>query len=173
MSQISFKPLTDSDIHQLFIWMHQPEVARWYHETDNWQDFKYKFESKIANPEKNTFSFIVYVNKIAIGYIQYYIADKVGNGWWPHEKPGTVGIDQFIGNLEYINKGYGTRFISEFIQKIVLTNSKIKKIIVDVDPENKRAVRCYQKVGFEEQGIIDTPDGKALLMVYKKNERIS
>lgn len=164
-SKISFKPLEYKDFEQLFIWVHQSEVARWYPETKNWLEFKPKFEQKINNPT-SCFAFMVFIDKVPIGYMQYYLADKVGEGWWPEEKAGTVGIDQFIGNLDYLDKGFGTAFIYEFIQKKLLTQSFVKKIIVDVDSENKRAIRCYQKVGFKEVGLINTPDGIALLMVY-------
>ena len=32
-------------------------------------------------------------------------------------------------------------------------------------PENARAIRCYEKAGFRRVGEVDTPDGRALLMV--------
>jgi aminoglycoside 6'-N-acetyltransferase len=37
--------------------------------------------------------------------------------------------------------------------------------VTDPDPANTRAIRAYRKAGFSEQGLVDTPDGRALLMV--------
>ena len=37
--------------------------------------------------------------------------------------------------------------------------------VTDPDPANTRAVRAYEKAGFEKAGMVDTPDGPALLMV--------
>jgi aminoglycoside 6'-N-acetyltransferase len=37
--------------------------------------------------------------------------------------------------------------------------------VTDPDPENGRAVRAYEKAGFERVRLVDTPDGEALLMV--------
>jgi len=37
--------------------------------------------------------------------------------------------------------------------------------VTDPDPINARAVRAYEKAGFQRERIIDTPDGRALLMV--------
>ncbi|HSM07403.1 MAG TPA: hypothetical protein VLA33_00110 [Gemmatimonadota bacterium] len=34
----------------------------------------------------------------------------------------------------------------------------------DPHPDNARAIRCYEKVGFKRAGEIVTPDGRALLM---------
>ena len=39
------------------------------------------------------------------------------------------------------------------------------RIVTDPDPANARAIRAYEKAGFEKAGMVDTPDGPALLMV--------
>jgi aminoglycoside 6'-N-acetyltransferase len=39
------------------------------------------------------------------------------------------------------------------------------RIVTDPDPANTRAIRAYEKAGFEKAGMVDTPDGPALLMV--------
>ncbi len=39
------------------------------------------------------------------------------------------------------------------------------RIVTDPDPANDRAVRAYEKAGFEKARMVDTPDGPALLMV--------
>jgi aminoglycoside 6'-N-acetyltransferase len=37
--------------------------------------------------------------------------------------------------------------------------------VTDPDPDNSRAVRAYEKAGFVRQHLVDTPDGRAILMV--------
>ena len=39
------------------------------------------------------------------------------------------------------------------------------RIVTYPDPANHGAVRAYQNAGFEKAGMVDTPDGAALLMV--------
>jgi aminoglycoside 6'-N-acetyltransferase len=39
------------------------------------------------------------------------------------------------------------------------------RIVTDPDPHNLRAVRAYEKAGFEKVRMVDAPDGPALLMV--------
>jgi len=90
-------------------------------------------------------------------------ANKVGDGWWADEIEGTVGIDQFIGEEKYINRGYGTQMIQQFIKKL-FENPSIRKIITDVAPNNLRAINCYKKVGFKFIKESMTPDGLAFLM---------
>ena len=38
-------------------------------------------------------------------------------------------------------------------------------MVTDPDPDNARAIRAYEKAGFEKVRLVDTPDGIALLMV--------
>ena len=35
---------------------------------------------------------------------------------------------------------------------------------VDPAPDNRRAIRCYEKAGFRRVDLVNTPDGEALLM---------
>jgi len=71
-----------------------------------------------------------------LGYFQYYIASKE-----------IIGIDQFIGESDHINKGIGTAAIKLFLE-IIVKKHKPQQIILDPHPENKRTIRCYEKVGF-------------------------
>jgi aminoglycoside 6'-N-acetyltransferase len=38
-------------------------------------------------------------------------------------------------------------------------------VMTDPDPANIRAVRAYEKAGFQKSHVVETPDGCALLMV--------
>ena len=59
------------------------------------------------------------------------------------------GIDQFIGEPEYWDKGIGTKFMKLVLQ--YLTNSKGAEIVIlDPHADNPRAIRCYEKVGFKK-----------------------
>lgn len=82
----------------------------------------------------------------------------------------TVGTDQFIGELNYIGKGYGTLAIKSFILFLGKINPNITTIIVDPEPNNYAAIRCYEKVGFREIGTFQTSYGPALLMRFDITE---
>lgn len=139
-------------------WCH---LKKWWHDDLTDEAIKLKYKNRIG--DKAVVSFIIYLNAHAIGFIQYYHASAVGEGWWPDEIAGTVGIDQLIGEENYINRGLGTLIIKKFVNYL-LDNPAIKKIIVDVDPVNLRAKRCYEKVGFKSVKQCITPEGLVDLM---------
>ncbi len=165
--QFSFNPLQETDLNLLCNWFNKPHVKEWWDDKLTNEEIKSKYKKRIG--DEGVVPFIVFLNDKPIGFIQYYQADKVGDGWWSDEEEGTIGIDQFIGEKNLINRGIGTKMIRAFIDHLS-RNHHVKKIITDVDPKNFRAIRCYEKVGFEFVKEIMTPDGFAYLMVLgKKN----
>jgi ribosomal protein S18 acetylase RimI-like enzyme len=44
----------------------------------------------------------------------------------------------------------------------------VTRVQTDPSPDNGRAIRCYAKAGFHPVGEVDTPDGRALLMVCER-----
>jgi aminoglycoside 6'-N-acetyltransferase len=62
-----------------------------------------------------------------------------------------------------IGRGHGSALISYFVEDLLQKGSPC--VVTDPDPENARAIRAYEKAGFEKRGLVETPDGRALLMV--------
>jgi RimJ/RimL family protein N-acetyltransferase len=161
----AFQPLTSSELNLLCIWLTKPHVLEWWNDNLTSEEIKEKYGKRIG--DNVVCPYIAYLNNQPIAFIQYYWANKVGDGWWPNEDEHTVGLDQFIGEESYINKGYGTLILKEFVQ-FLFQNPFIKKIITEADPNNLRARHCYEKAGFIEKGTVDTPDGKSIVMVRLK-----
>lgn len=64
---------------------------------------------------------------------------------------GTLGI--VIGNTELLGKGYGTEAI-KLIQEFAFNKLNLHKLDLEVREYNHRAIRCYKKCGFVEEGRI-------------------
>jgi aminoglycoside 6'-N-acetyltransferase len=60
-----------------------------------------------------------------------------------------------------IGRGHGSGFIRQFVE--TLLRSGIPRVVTD--PGNGHAVRAYTKAGFQNERLVDTPDGPVLLMV--------
>ncbi|MDF2578343.1 MAG: family N-acetyltransferase [Chlamydiales bacterium] len=95
----NFSPLRMEDLDLLISWLMRSHVMNYWEESLDQIVLRKKYEDKIE--DKISPSFIIYQQQNPIGYIQYYWANKVGNGWWPDEVEGTVGIDLFIGEELY------------------------------------------------------------------------
>lgn len=156
-----FRPVKEVDFPLLHRWHNQKWVA------DNWGG-GYTFErvareqtEKMQSPRD--FAFIVYRGGRPKAYIQCQDLFELGGGWWPDEQPGTWGIDTFIGERTFLSKGHGSAYVREFVDRL-FEEMGAKKVIVDPKPDNRRAIRAYEKAGFKAVKEIDTPDGRALLM---------
>lgn len=64
---------------------------------------------------------------------------------------GTLGI--VIGNAEKLSQGYGTEAI-KLIQDFAFNRLNLHKLDLEVREYNDRAIRCYKKCGFVEEGRI-------------------
>jgi RimJ/RimL family protein N-acetyltransferase len=161
----TFTKLTQNDWSLLLQWFKEPHVEKWWPTPEENELMEY-FLEKIRS--KNTFGFVVLLDEKPIGYIQYYYIDrsKVESGSLLPSLPDetTIGIDQFIGDPNYLHKGYGTQFIKQFIAELPIIEPEITTIILDPNPENLAAIRCYEKVGFEKVCTYENPWGTSLLM---------
>jgi aminoglycoside 6'-N-acetyltransferase len=106
--------------------------------------------------------FIVSANGGDFAYIQCYDLTAWNSGFGEHPN-GTRGIDLFIGEPGMIERGHGSGLIRAFVDERLTQG--LPRMATDPDPENPRAIRAYEKAGFEKVRLVDTPDGIALLMV--------
>ena len=164
--KISFKKLTKEDVPLLVRWFSHPHVHKWWPILEQGEVIDH-FLKRIRS--KDTFGFIVYFDDEPIGYIQYYYINPEGEKsgkYLPTLPPHTIGTDQFIGDPDYIGKGVGTKMIKAFIEYLRKIEPNTTTLIVDPEPANAVAIRCYEKVGFERGGIYETAHGSCLLMRY-------
>ena len=170
MGSFSFKKIKESDLLLLSKWLEEPHVKKWWPILEK-DELLSEFLQRIRS--KDTFGYIVNLDDKPIGYIQYYFVDgktdKTGL-WLPKDilTKSVIGTDQFIGDPNKIGKGHGTKFIKEFIEFIFKNELDVKTVIVDPDPKNIAAIRCYEKIGFKKVNEFDVSWGKALLMQYDK-----
>ena len=59
------------------------------------------------------------------------------------------GMDQFFGESAYWNKGIGTRLVRSMV-KYLIEEKGADRIVMDPQTWNERAIRCYEKCGFEK-----------------------
>ena len=152
-----FRPMLSGDLPMIRRWLETPEVVRWWGRPDE----QYELVSgDLDHPDMD--QFIVSIDDHPFGYVQCYALSTWNQGFGA-QPSGTRGIDQFIGDSDLIGRGHGTKFIRQFVDRLLA--SGIPRVVTDPDPGNHRAVRAYTRAGFQSDRVIDTPDGPTLLMV--------
>ncbi len=170
MEVIAFRPLALTDLPLLHEWLGRPHVAEWWAPPPSLSEAEQEFGPLVAS-ESTTRAYLALGDGEPIGYIQSYIAKDAGDGWWPDEEdPGVWGIDQFLANASQLGRGVGSAMVRAFVQ-LLFTNPAVTRIQTDPSPLNRRAIRCYEKAGFHPVREMDTPDGRALLMVCERGAR--
>lgn len=167
MRDFEFRPLTEEDLPLLAEWLSRPHLQEWWREGEITLDrIREKYLPRIAGDD-DAVPFIVREDGIPIGYIQSYRAWSDPD-WWPDSPgEGVYGIDQFIADEDRLNRGVGTAFIRQFVGSL-MEDPSIVEVRVDPRPDNERAIRCYEKVGFVRVGDMVTADGPATLMVLPR-----
>lgn len=149
-------------------WLQRPHVAAWWAPTPSLEEVVEEF-TPLTRAGHRDQGYIAFEGDRAIGYIQSYIVKDAGDGWWEDEQdPGARGIDQFLANAGDLGRGLGTRMVRAFVERL-FEDAAVTRIQTDPDPRNARAIRCYEKAGFRAVRDVDTPDGRALLMIRDRD----
>ena len=161
MSEFTFRPLGRDNLPMLHEWLLRPHVRRWWLEPSTMPELERDY---LLDTESTTRAFIAIRDDRPVGFIQSYVVMGSGNGWWENETdPGARGIDQFLADGRELGRHTGRAMIAAFVDELFV-NPQVTSVQTDPSPDNERAIRCYRAAGFEKIGVVDTPDGPALLM---------
>jgi aminoglycoside 6'-N-acetyltransferase len=89
-----------------------------------------------------------------IGYLQYYALSPADCAAF--ELPVTAapfGMDLFIGEPRYWNRGLGSTYV-QLATHYLFTACAATHITLDPRIENLRAIRCYEKCGFQKVKVL-------------------
>ena len=157
-SRYQFRPMSAADLPMVRRWLETPHVAQWWRDPD--EQFALVSED-LDHPAMD--QFVVAAENRPFAYLQCYDPNAWPEGGLGIHPDGTRGIDQFIGEPDMVDCGHGSALIRSFVDNLL--NTGTPRVVTDPDPENIRAVRAYEKAGFQKARLVDTPDGRALLMV--------
>lgn len=156
-----FEPLTPADLPMLHEWLHRPHVAEVWPSPDTLEGTITEFSGDLAHPAM--FLYVAHLDGEPFGFIQAYQPSAIPE-WWPDvTDPGARGIDVFIADGARLNQGLGTAMIRAFAD-FLFADPAVTYLQIDPAPDNARAIAAYKKAGFYEVGLIQTPDGPAMLM---------
>lgn len=151
-----FRPVTEADLPLLAAWRARPHVVQWWSAADSDEVGEAFADSRIA-------MWIVEHQGRAFAYAQDYSP----HGWTAHPfghlPAGSRGIDQYIGEADMVGVGHGSAFVRQHCAQLFAAGAPA--VGTDPHPDNKRAIRAYEKAGFVlTSGPLDTHWGRAVLM---------
>ncbi|MDN4606445.1 GNAT family N-acetyltransferase [Sporosarcina highlanderae] len=153
-SRVAIRELVHEDKILLVKWLSDPEVLQYYEGRDRPLDLAQVEEGFYGEADGETRCLILY-DEEPIGFVQFYpVGDKERFIYgYADTLEILYGMDQFIGEPAYWNKGIGTQLV-EMIVTYLLHEKNADRIVMDPQVWNERAIRCYEKCGFKKVKLL-------------------
>ena len=142
MPGISFRKATVNDIELLRYWDEQPHLMA----SDPNDDWRWREDLSKPQPEWRE-QLIAQVDGKPIGFVQIIDPAIEETHYWGAIEHNLRAIDIWIGEAEYLNKGYGTQMMTEAIERC-FSVPEVAAIIIDPLTSNTDAIRFYKRLGF-------------------------
>lgn len=152
--RLKMRDLEEKDQKNLVKWLSTPEVLQYYEGRD--QPFnREKVVQKFFKSDDLVTRCIVEYDGLPIGYLQFYEVRGEEKEIYGYGNSAEViyGMDQFIGEPSYWNRGIGSKLVCFAITYIV-REKEARRIVLDPQSQNKRAIRCYEKCGFQKKKLL-------------------
>ena len=158
-NEITFEKATIAHKNIIFSWLAEPHIQEFWDNTQGHKDDILNFMGGRKNPSTYCDGKYVYWIALASGQpyamlmtIQETNQNDIGELKLSHlSKTGnTYGLDCMIGNSEYIDQGYGSKTLIEFVDFFrEAFDKKADTFLIDPASNNSRAKRAYEKAGFK------------------------
>ena len=146
LKKITFRPVENSDLPLLSLWLSRDYILKWYYDASAWLDEIMARHSSFSWINH----FIVMVDDVAIGFCQYYDCFDAQSleDWYHVERRGEkFSIDYLIGDEHYLEQGYGKQIV-QLLTKMIKTIESGAQIIVQPEPENIASVHVLLASGY-------------------------
>lgn len=143
MPEISFRTATINDLELLRYWDKQLHVIA----SDPDEDWEWETEL-LHDPEWRE-QLVAELDGRPIGFIQIIDPKEEETHYWGNDiEENLRAIDIWIGEANDLEKGYGTRMMRLAIERC-FADPRVTAIIIDPLSSNTRAIKFYEKMGFE------------------------
>lgn len=148
--RVELKPIQREHLQKIVEWRNDPEVSYWamgsnpLYEFTSAEEAEKSFSYHVENTSKlDAYTFAIYSdNDEFIGTVDYRDVDRI-------KRSCTIGIS--IGEKNYWGKGYGSDAIMVLVDYI-FKRLNLRRIQLDTWSGNERAIKSFQKCGFEIEG---------------------
>ncbi|EOR27639.1 acetyltransferase, ribosomal protein N-acetylase [Clostridium sartagoforme AAU1] len=146
---VKLRAYKEEDIEKATVYINDEEVKKLMDSAIPFPMTKWQEEEWVRSRKANTdFTYDFAIEDLKTGK---YIGGCSINECDVKNRTCVVGI--MIGDKEYWGKGYGSDALKVLI-KFIFEEVNMNKIKLNVFSFNNRAIACYKKVGFKEEGIL-------------------
>lgn len=131
-----FKPVEPSEKQRIIRWLDQEHIKKWIHGV-GLQNTLNGLEKFFQGASATTY-WTGYDQEVPFAFLMTS----------PEGEDATT-LDLFICDVNYLGKGLAVPMIREFL---VTHFPHVKKVLIDPEATNTRAIHVYQKVGFKITG---------------------
>ena len=138
----------------MFRWLNTPHVSKWWDidgkKNPSQEDVDRHYLPRINGQDSTTTCYLIIYNGTPIGYIQSCSLNDFPSAKAAFDlEHDCAGIDIFIGEEEYVYRGFGSIIIKKFLHDVLFVEYDVPCCIIDPDLENKAAIKAYNKAGFK------------------------
>lgn len=171
--------MVPDDAAVLLKWLTDMRVLEFYEGRDKRYTKELIQEDFFEEDDEIAIKVILEYDSKPIGYGQIYeLTDEDFSHYGYDSRNGMVyGTDQFIGEPDYWNKGIGTEYL-KLVLHFLRKEKHADAVVMDPHQDNVRAIKCYQKVGFQiikslpEHELHEGRMKDCYLMEYRYNDNV-
>ncbi len=148
--KLSFRLASRSDVVLVRGWLVRPHIQPYFH--GQGLQNTYDDLDKWVNGEPSVFKhWVALLDDEPFAYMMTSVMEKTDDpkdpyNEWIEEGKDVSSLDVLIGKEQLLGQGLGTRMIREFL---ITSLAHVDDVFIDPSAGNKRAIRVYEKVGFE------------------------
>lgn len=159
--KVLLRPIHVADFPKLVSWSNDPEVSKYVEGEYPKTLEEYPLWHREQQSDRHSHHLAITTHSdVLIGQIEL---DHIA---W---RSGDAELRIRIGEKEFWDRGYGTDAVRTLVEHAFST-MRLNRVYLRVLNVNKRAIRCYEKVGFRKEGRIRRPgpDGEEITILLMR-----
>lgn len=156
----------ECDLGRLHTWLNSEHVLPYWTQNDPLPVVRDTIDERARN--ENQTLYIGYLDHTPMSYWESYWAARDRIGEYYDANPNDQGIHLLIGPPEYLGKGYASPLVKAMVA-FQFQHPETQRIVTEPDARNERAIRVFEKSGFERQGEVELPDKTGVLMFCERD----
>ncbi|MFF0340963.1 GNAT family N-acetyltransferase [Kribbella sp. NPDC004875] len=157
------RPAVPADAPRIALWMSQPHVLRWWHQSWSVERWAQEIERQAAGD--HSVPCVATADAEEIGYVELYRVrhDRLAE-YYPYDE-NDWGVHVAIGDVTRVGRGLGRRLLRAVADAVLADEPACQRVVAEPDIENTPSVRAFLAAGFDRHGELQLPEKTALLMV--------